>query len=188
MAAVQQTLEHCQPTLWRMIVLQMVTGMRSSELCTMRPMDIETSGDVWLYRVQQHKGSHRGHQRQVALGPRAQEVLGDLLRQKPADAFLFTPGDAEADRGVKRRPDAARPLQARYDAQSYYASTRHAIRRAGAAHWHAHQLRHLAGTVARDAAGLEGAQALLGHRHARVTEVYAELAANRAGVVAAMVG
>lgn len=41
-------------------------------------------------------------------------------------------------------------------------------------HWHPNQLRHSAATMIRDQYGLEAAQVILGHRHASVTEIYAE--------------
>lgn len=40
--------------------------------------------------------------------------------------------------------------------------------------WHPHQLRHNAATALRKEFGLEAAQVILGHRHAAVTQVYAE--------------
>lgn len=40
--------------------------------------------------------------------------------------------------------------------------------------WHPHQLRHAFATKVRKSHGLEVVQVLLGHRHARITEVYAE--------------
>ena len=41
-------------------------------------------------------------------------------------------------------------------------------------HWHPNQLRHSKATEVRAAYGLEGAQVVLGHARANVTEVYAE--------------
>jgi integrase len=55
-------------------------------------------------------------------------------------------------------------------------------------HWHPHQLRHNAATSARRIAGLEGAQVVLGHSHARVTEIYAQRNEALAAQVAAKIG
>lgn len=190
-AAVYATLARCRPMLWRMIVVQMLTGMRSGELVQMCPCHIDRSegcAGVWRYRVPFHKTKHRGHVRVVAIGPRAQEVLEPMLLYAQPEAFLFTPEAAEAERGSRRRPGHGRALRASYTPHSYQQAIEYAQKKAGVTHWHAHQLRHLAGTVAREAADLDGAQAMLGHRHARVTEVYARLAVEKAARVAAVVG
>jgi integrase len=55
-------------------------------------------------------------------------------------------------------------------------------------HWHPHQLRHTAGTRAREEEGAEGAQAFLGHKHVKTTELYAARNAGVAAKVAAKIG
>jgi integrase len=50
------------------------------------------------------------------------------------------------------------------------------------------QLRHNAATEARESLGLDAAQARLGHRTARITEVYAEVRQERAAEVARLLG
>ena len=55
-------------------------------------------------------------------------------------------------------------------------------------HWFPHQLRHTCGTLARKAGGLEGAQVVLGHRNAKITEVYAERDEELAAEVARKIG
>jgi len=57
-----------------------------------------------------------------------------------------------------------------------------------ARHWHPNQLRHTAATEVRKRFGLEGAQLILGHSNADVTQVYAERDAARAEEIAARVG
>ena len=54
-----------------MVEVQLLTGMRPGEVCRLRPRDIDTAGDVWVYRPGQHKTRHRGKGRAVAIGPRA---------------------------------------------------------------------------------------------------------------------
>jgi hypothetical protein len=72
--------------------LQQPTGMRSGELCIMRPMDIDGSGSVWRYVPDSHKTQYRGHRRTVFLGSRAQVIL---LRYLARDAamYMFRPAD-----------------------------------------------------------------------------------------------
>jgi len=78
---------------WAMIQLQLLTGARSGELSRMRPCDIDRSGEVWIYRLSDHKTAHHGHQRRVFIGPRAQKVLAPLLLRDP-DAYCFCPAEA----------------------------------------------------------------------------------------------
>ncbi len=53
--------------------------------------------------------------------------------------------------------------------------------------WHPNQLRHSAATFVRQEFGLDGAQAILGHATADVTQVYAELTLARAREIAARI-
>jgi len=54
--------------------------------------------------------------------------------------------------------------------------------------WTPHRLRHTAGTLVREQFGLDCAQAILGHRNVRVTEVYSELNVSRAVEIARKLG
>src|SRR5262249_11821594 len=80
-----------------MVRLLLLTGMRPNEVCIMRTCDIDVSGAVWLYRPARHKTAHRGKDRIIALGPKAQEVLRPWL--KPAlETYLFSPPGTCAER------------------------------------------------------------------------------------------
>jgi integrase len=92
-----------------MIRLQLVSGMRPGEVCIMRPIDIEMSGRIWVYRPDSdqgqygaHKTSYIGKAREVYLGPRAQGILKQLL---PLDttAFIFSPIESERVRHARQR-------------------------------------------------------------------------------------
>jgi integrase len=63
---------------------------------------------------------------------------------------------------------------------SYRQSIQRAAKRAKVEHWFPYQLRHLAGTVIRDALGVEAAQAVLGHSRAAMTEHYAKQSLQKA--------
>jgi integrase len=62
-----------------MVRLQLLSGMRTCEVLVMRDADIDTTGDVWVYRPHRHKNRNRGKERVVFLGPQAQEVLRPWL-------------------------------------------------------------------------------------------------------------
>jgi integrase len=78
------------PVVAAMVMLQRLSGMRAGEIVIMRPCDIDTSGDIWIYEPSDHKGRWRGHSKQVPLGPEAQRVLQPYLNRDP-QAFLFSP-------------------------------------------------------------------------------------------------
>jgi integrase len=44
---------------WAMIESQRLTGMRPDEVCQIRTCDIDTSGRVWVYTLETHKGFDR---------------------------------------------------------------------------------------------------------------------------------
>jgi integrase len=83
------------PQVWAIIQLQRLTGARAGELVILRPADVDTSGEVWLYTPTDHKTAHHGHERTVYLGPKAQEVLQPFLLRNPED-YCFSPAEAEA--------------------------------------------------------------------------------------------
>ena len=85
-----------------MIRLQLLTGMRPGEVVQMRPGDVRRDGKVWVYRPQRHKTDYRDHERQVPLGPRAQEILTPFL-ERGENTFLFSPKDAEEARSARKR-------------------------------------------------------------------------------------
>jgi len=101
-AVVEATLPHVAPIVADMIQLQRASGMRPSEVCILRPGDVDRSGEVWSYTPASHKTEHHEKQRVVFLGPRAQAILTAYLL-RPADAFCFSPAEAEAQRSAARR-------------------------------------------------------------------------------------
>lgn len=186
---VRATAKELSPVLRAMLRVQTATGMRPSELCTMRPCDIDRSGEVWLYWPAKHKTSNRGKTRIVPIVGDAREALTDYLN-RPADAYLFNPAESvawynaqkRAKRKTKVQPSQqnrrkAKPAKTpreRFDSHSYRQSIQRAAKRAGVPHWHPYQLRHLAATTVRDALSLEEVQALLGHSDLRITQRYAK--------------
>jgi len=84
-----------------MIELQQLTGMRPGEAVIMRGCDLDVTGDLWLYRPEHHKNEHRGHERVIELGPKAQRVIREFLKTDTG-AYLFSPADAEGERNEQR--------------------------------------------------------------------------------------
>jgi integrase len=196
------TIPFLPETIADMVRFQRLTGARPGEVCGLRPMDIDRSGQDWVWRPPQHKNSWREADRVIMIGPRARKILERYLLRDAA-AYCFSPAEAERRRSRLRRLARQSPMtpsqRARkpkrngqrrprdlYDTASY----RHAIIRAVAAlneerkkndpeatpidDWSPNQLRHAAATEIRKKFGLEAAQVVLGHTSADITQVYAE--------------
>ena len=93
-----------------MVRLQLLCSCRPAEICILRPSDVDTSGDVWLYRPETHKNEHHGRERVICFGPRAQEILNPWLENRAADDYCFSPAEAEADRNAKKRANRKSPM------------------------------------------------------------------------------
>lgn len=176
---VRAILEYTTPTVATMVELQLLTGMRSTELCLMRPCDIERDGKIWLYRPAEHKTKYRGHSRTIAIGPKSQQILRPFLLRK-LDGYCFTPTESENHRQHTRKT-----VKPHYDKDSYRKAIIYAIKQARAASvdvplFHPHQLRHTCATRLRKEMGLDAARAVLGHRNLKITDDYAELDAGLA--------
>ena len=186
---VDATLLHLPATVADMVRLQRLTGSRPQDVCNLRPVDVDRSGDVWLYVPQHHKTEHHGKKRVVCIGPRAQEILLPYLLRSP-DAFCFSPAESERKRKAQLRANRKTPVQPsqadrskhapkrkpgdQYTTNAYQYAIRRACERAGIEPWSPNRLRHSAGTEIRKRYGLEAAQVILGHASADVTQVYAE--------------
>lgn len=106
---IEQTIRHLSPQVAAMVRLQLLTGARPGEICQMRTCDFETSGEVWVYRPASHKTEHHDHERAVYLGPKAQQVVGPLLKPD-LQAYLFTPAEAESWHRSRRQAARKTPL------------------------------------------------------------------------------
>lgn len=194
--------EHVSSVVWAMIQVQRYSAARAGEVCAMRPMDLDVTGKVWLYRPESHKNAKRGHDRVIYLGPTAQEAIAPLLTGRALDTYIFDPREsvreraqANAKRGGNRRedqkPDArktARRIRDHYTTNNYQRAIKRACEAAGIPHWTSHQLRHLAATNARKEFGAEAALLVLGDKSTRLVDVYAEKDHKRAQEVIAKIG
>lgn len=195
-ATIEATLPHLPEVVADMVRLQRLTGMRPGEVCSLRPGDLDRSGEVWTYRPADHKTQHHGRDRVIFIGPQAQGILLRYLA-RDAGACCFQPCDSESKRraamhamrvtplscgdvpgsNVKSRPERT-PGEC-YSTDSYRRAITRACKaaiKAGAdiEPWSPNRLRHTAATEVRKRFGLEAAQTILGHSTAKMTEVYAE--------------
>ena len=205
-----RTLKYADPMIRDMALVQLYGGMRPSEMTSMRPCNIaRLKCGVWLYIPEHHKNENKGKERNIYLGPKAQMLLLKYIEKLgwESSKYIFSPREAQRERVARlraARKSKVQPSQQgrracykdkplryfadHYDKDSYSKAIKRAIQRAGVEHWTPYQLRHSAGTLARKIAGLDGAQAFLGHCDANTTEIYAELDSAKAIKIAMQIG
>ena len=197
-----------------MVRVQLLCGMRPQDVCNMRLRDIDRrprADGTWIYTPHTHKTAHKDKILQKAISPQAQVILTSYLLENEAtpESFLFSPkvsmqqqsidrrrnrktlnkkGEVQPSQRNRRQSDRKRPPGDRYLESSYYHAVASACKRAGIPHWYPNQLRHTAGTVAKNLCGTEKAQVFLGHEHLSTTEIYAEKNYDEAAQVALKVG
>lgn len=79
---VEATLPHLPPIVADMVRVQRLLGRRPGEVCCVRPCDLDTSGAVWVYSPATHKSEHRGSERRIFVGPKAQAILRPYLERE----------------------------------------------------------------------------------------------------------
>lgn len=104
-------LPHVNRYVAAMIQLQRVTGMRPGEVTIMRGRDLARTGKIWTYTPASHKTEHHGRERNIFLGPRAQEILRPFLLDD-GEAYLFSPRRALEERREQVRQKSKAPLSA----------------------------------------------------------------------------
>jgi integrase len=106
---VKKTQKELTPVLSDMVEVHRLIGARPTEICMIRPCDIDRTGDVWIYTPATHKTEHHGHVRKIAIGPQAQAVLSRYLLRDP-QAFCFTPKEAYEQHYDRRHQNRKTPL------------------------------------------------------------------------------
>lgn len=177
------------PTIAAAVDVQWWTGMRPAEVLAMTRRQLDTTGKTWLYRLARHKGSWRGKERVVAIGPKAQEFLRPRLRLE-LDAPLFSGREAWAEFvAAKREARTSEPTKQTADrdrraaerepvgefleVDEYRRAIHRACDKAKLPRWSPHRLRHAAGTRIAQEVGIEAARAALGHSDVSTTRRYA---------------
>jgi hypothetical protein len=89
------------------VQLMRLTGMRSDEVCQMRPCDANTEEidpagvrwkGLWVYTPGHHKTeAETGEVKVIFLGPKCQEIVWPYLERQP-EAWCFSPRGAVAAR------------------------------------------------------------------------------------------
>ena len=201
---IDRTLPHLPKMVADMILVQRYTGCRPGEVCAMICGEVDRSKKTWVWRPQRHKNDWREQDREIAIGPRARRILKPYL-QRRADEYCFIASESERERNGERRAERKSPMtpsqQARrrraasrkrpqtpYTLAAYRRAIARACEKHSIPHWHPNRIRHTAATEARSKAGIDAAQARLGHKSAKTTEIYAELTLERRIEIAEMCG
>ncbi|MBL8751406.1 MAG: site-specific integrase [Planctomycetes bacterium] len=187
---VEPILPFLVPTIRDAVLVQWWSGMRPAETLAMTRRQLDASGATWLYRLAQHKGTWRGRDRIVALGPKAQAILLPRLSLAP-DTPMFSGRTAwnerRAAKRCARKTPATKQMRNRDRRGERHAETvaeqlrvdeyRRAIHvacdQASVPRWSPHRLRHAAGTRIAKEIGIEAARAALGHTDVSTTRRYA---------------
>ncbi|KAA5546028.1 tyrosine-type recombinase/integrase [Roseiconus nitratireducens] len=187
---VRKTAELLSPVVKAMLRIQVATGARPKEICIMKPCDIDRSGDVWVYRLSQHKTDWTGKPKAIPLVGDARDAVTEYLQRDP-NTYCFSPAEAMAWRraigtanrqtplnqgnrpGSNRKANPKRTPRDHYTTASYYQAITRAAKRMKVPKWTPYQIRHLTATEVRAALGIEDARALLGHSTALMTAHYA---------------
>jgi hypothetical protein len=107
---VKATIPHLSPIVRDMVRLQLVTGMRPSEVCNLRPLDIDKTGEVWMIRPGKHKTANRGIRKAVPLLGVGREIVENYLNRSP-ESYLFSPAEAVQWLHSKKRAERKTKVQ-----------------------------------------------------------------------------
>lgn len=201
-----EELEAVRPYLSHVVMaaleIMYLTGSRPSEVLSLTAGDIDRSGDVWKVDLETHKTAKLGKRRTLFFGPKAQSILAPFLL-RPADAYLFSPKEANEEvlarrraarvtpenygnrPGTNRKDDPEVQPGDRYCHKIFRRSVTRAIQRCNRdreaqglpaiRHFIPYEARHGAATRIREQASLDGVQAVLGHSKIDMSQHYASL-------------
>lgn len=157
----EKTLPQLGPVVRDMVALQLLSGGRPGELCSLRPIELDQSREVWEYRPESHKNEHHGKARVVCFGRQGQEILAKYTEGRPAESYCFSPAEAEEQRLAERAAARRTPLSCGnrrgtkqtaspkrrpgdcYTIASYRRAIVRACKRAGVEPWAPNRLRHV---------------------------------------------
>jgi len=109
-AVFQATLPWLPRVVSDMVRLQRLMAARPAEVCLIRPIDVDRSGPVWIYRPMSHKTDYRdGRERVILVGPKGQEILQRYLLRAP-ESFCFSPRESVEEFHAERRAQRQSPM------------------------------------------------------------------------------
>jgi integrase len=106
---VDATLPYLPSVVADMVRAQRHTGARPAEVCLLRPCEIDRSSEVWQFRPSEDKTQHRGRERTILIGPKAQAILLRYLARDSTE-YCFQPVDSEEKRRAAQHQLRTTPL------------------------------------------------------------------------------
>ncbi len=105
---VDDTLPYLPEVVASVVRFERLTGCRPSEVCQLRPCDVDHTSDVWAYRPASHKTEHEERSRVIFIGLRARAVILPYLLRAAA-AYCFSPAEfvqkmREARQAARKTP------------------------------------------------------------------------------------
>ena len=105
---VDATIPHLPAVVADMVRFHRLTGGRPGEICAIRPCDVDTNSDVWVYKPASHKTQHHGRERRIFIGPKARLCCGHNCSQK--QSYCFSPAESESQRREEIHENRKTPL------------------------------------------------------------------------------
>lgn len=187
---VEATLPYLTQEMADLIWFVRLTGCRPTEAARMKLCRIkDRQKKVWRYVPKRHKTAHKGKQRHIAIGPKAQAIVLAHVAGRGANEYVFTPERSVPPRKpregvIEMNPRKPSPrVGKRFNKDSILRAVTRAIARANKArekegipplpHWTPYQLRYTRLREIRKAGGREAARAIAGHSLATMTDHYA---------------
>ncbi|OHB53154.1 MAG: hypothetical protein A2Y12_09385 [Planctomycetes bacterium GWF2_42_9] len=206
---VEVILPYVGPVVADMLRLQLITGMRSNEICILRPADIVKREDYWIYYPTKFKNTthDQNYVREVIFGKLAQALLIPYLLRNHED-FCFKPEESEKKRRALIHAKRETPMNKGnkpgvrcvaqeyspcYNAASYYKAVQRGIEAArkdghSVPDWHPHQIRHAVTDKISAQVGEFKAKAALGHKTLDATLIYRQMERENAIEIAKRLG
>jgi integrase len=149
-----------------LITFMRFTGCRVGEALGLTVEEIDRGNpNCWEAHLQQHKTSYRDKPRVLFIGPKAQSAAAPWIAKAGGSGRVFRISKGGLRKAIHRACDAAKIPR-----------------------WAPGRLRHSAATAIRKQFGVEAVQVILGHSSIGVSQVYAEVSADRGREVARLVG
>jgi integrase len=185
---IEATLAELSAETGDMVRLARICGCRPSELININVAEIDRrDSECWWYRPACHKTAHRGHKRSIPLNQDAQAILARYILASGAGKLFHFKSRDGLRQSIERACQRAfpHPVLSSIPKRRLTPKQRQELAEWHQAHrWTTNQLRHSALQEAREKDGLDGAQALGGHRCSTTTEVYTSANERRAKEVA----
>ena len=163
--AIIATIRHLkEPQFIDMVILQVLTGMRPSELCNLKAGEIKkcfcrkTGKNVWTFVPYHHKTKWKGKKRSITLGDEEMTILQKYMTDKNADDFLFC--------NLRRYKNKAITTQT-YSSTIKKTQEEHDLEK-----FTPYQIRHANGTWVSTILDRDHARAQLGHTTEKTTGIY----------------